>query len=159
MVQGGGAAVPPEAAVSGGQRLHRRRDVREYVSVAALQSSSEIEMIFRDHLIGRSIRAFQVVGVNSLKTVNPPANVLAGASIVRANVDTPAIEIVTNDYSVRIDLARTGRVTWLDQAVEWSPADGTPAPTLRLLLEGGGALDFREPAKTKRITAFISDAA
>lgn len=114
-------------------------------------------MIFRDYVIGRSIRELQVLGVNSLKTINPPASTLEGASIVSANIETPAIEILTSGYSIRIDLARTGRVTWLAQAVEWTPRDGTPAPTLRLLLDSGGALDFLEPAKTKRITVAISD--
>lgn len=122
------------------------------------QDAGAIEAIFRDHLIGRAIRALQVVGVNSLKTVTPGPEAVSGADISAVRVELPAIEIAAGAFNLHVHLARTGRVTWLEQAGEWSASERTPPPTIRLLIDAGGALDFREPAKTKRITVSILDA-
>jgi hypothetical protein len=62
---------------------------------------------------------------------------------------------LTAAYEIRVDLQRTGRVTWLKGANAWELSSGVPLPTVRLLLDDGSGLDFTEPAKTKRITVSL----
>lgn len=120
------------------------------------QAPEDINVILRDHVIGASVRGLQVLGINALKTVHPAPEVLVGRPVIDATVQSRALEITTPEYKISIELARTGSVTWLDKTDEWSPTDRKPAPTLRLLLADGSALDFAEPARTKRITASIT---
>jgi hypothetical protein len=121
----------------------------------SVQSPREIDDLLAGQLIGRSIRELQVLGVNSLKTVTPSADELAGEQVVSARCEERVITISTAAYEIRVDLQRTGRVTWLKSADTWQLSSGVPLPTVRLLLDDGTGLDFTEPAKTKRITVSL----
>jgi len=121
----------------------------------AVQSPREIDDLLTGQLVGRSIRQLQVLGVNSLKTVTPPADALVGEQVRTARCDERIIGISTTAYEIRIDLQRTGRVTWLKSADAWRMSSGVPLPSARLLLDDGSGLDFTEPAKTKRITVAL----
>ena len=65
------------------------------------------------------------------------------------------IAISTTAYKIRVDLQRSGRVTWLQSADAWQLSSGVPLPTVRLLLDDGSGLDFTEPAKTKRVAVSL----
>lgn len=52
-------------------------------------------------------------------------------------------------------MARTGIVVALQKALAWKASEKSPMPTARVLFSDGSALDFKEPAKTKRITFTI----
>lgn len=97
----------------------------------------------------------QVLGINSLKTVTPPADALVGQQVRSARAEERVIVISTTSYEIRVDLQRTGRVIWLKNAQAWQAASGTPLPTIRLLLDDATGMDFTEPAKTKRITVSL----
>jgi hypothetical protein len=117
----------------------------------SVQSPREIDDLLAEQLVGRSIGQMQVLGVNSLKTITPSVDALAGEKVHSARSEDRIIVISTAGYKVSIDLQRTGRVTWLKSAQPWQLSSGTPLPTVRLLLDDGSGLDFAEPAKTKRI--------
>jgi len=121
----------------------------------AVQSPRDIDDLLAGQVVGRSIRQLQVLGVNSLKTVTPPADVLVGEQVHSARCEERVIGISTTAYEIRIDLQRTGRVTWLKSADSWLMSSGVPLPSARLLLDDGSGLDFTEPAKTKRITVTL----
>jgi hypothetical protein len=121
----------------------------------SVQTPREIDDLLAEQLIGRSIRQMQVLGVNSLKTVTPSATELVGEHVRSARCEERVIAILTAAYEIRIDLQRTGRVTWLKGADAWQLSSGMPFPTVRLLLDDGTGLDFTEPAKTKRITVSL----
>jgi hypothetical protein len=106
-----------------------------------------------DALVGRVVVAFQVYGINSLKTAAPTPESLAGATVTSVEVaaDARRLTIVTNTTSVAITLERVGYWVLKPGTKGWSVGDG-PAPTARLLLDGSEYLDFSEPSKTKRIT-------
>jgi hypothetical protein len=120
-----------------------------------IQPSREIDPDLSDRLVGTSLRALQVLGINTLKTVQPPTNAVLGEKVIAVDVAGRQVHISTAEHRLVIDLARTGRISYLDVAEPWSPADRTQAPTIRLLLDNGGGIDFSEPAKTKRITLSI----
>jgi hypothetical protein len=117
----------------------------------SVQSPGEINDLLAAQLVGRSIRQLQVLGINSLKTISPSADKLVGEQVHDARCEERIIDISTTGYEIRVDLQRTGRVTWLQTAVAWQMSSGVPLPTVRLLLDDGSGLDFTEPAKTKRV--------
>jgi len=124
-------------------------------SVPSVQSPREIDDLLAGQLVGRSIRQLQVLGVNSLKTITPSADALAGERVRSACCEERIIVISTTAYEVRIDLQRTGRVTWLKSADVWQVSSGVSLPSVRLLLDDGSGLDFAEPARTKRISVSL----
>ncbi len=119
------------------------------------QSAEEMEATLRQHAVGRTVRALQILGINSLKTVEPSPAALEGHIVVDVAAQGRALEIAFETCAIHVDLARTGRIKWLPTAEAWTPTDATQAPTLRLLLGDGSAVDFTEPARTKRISASI----
>ncbi|NGN93180.1 hypothetical protein G5C66_10585 [Nocardioides sp. KC13] len=120
----------------------------------ALQTADEIEAILA-RLHGRSIGALQVLGINSLKSVDPMPDALTGAVVISSQVSGRLLRLTTDGFEVNVDLQRTGRVVWLKVAKPYDMAAGTARPTVRLILEDGDGLDLTEPAKTKRITVRI----
>lgn len=121
----------------------------------SVQSPREIDDLLADQLVGRSIRQLQVLGVNSLKTIAPSVDELVGEQVQSARCEERVIAIWTTGYEIRLDLQRTGRVTWLKSADPWQLSSGVPLPTVRLLLDDGSGLDFTEPAKTKRVAVTL----
>jgi hypothetical protein len=124
-------------------------------SMPSVQSPREIDDLLAGQLVSRSIRQLQVLGVNSLKTVAPSVGELVGEQVRNARCEERVITISTVAYEIRVDLQRTGRVTWLNSADTWQVSSGVPLPTVRLLLDDGSGLDFTEPTKTKRVTVSL----
>lgn len=102
------------------------------------------------------IAELQVLGINSLKSLSPMPDALAGQTVTATEVATRVVAIRTTDYQVVIDLQRTGRLIWLTKAQSYEFVAGASRPTVRILLAGGTGLDLTEPVKTKRITVAIS---
>ncbi|MEV4630463.1 hypothetical protein AB0J90_29785 [Micromonospora sp. NPDC049523] len=115
--------------------------------------SQDVQKV-RERVAGKKIGSFRVYGINSLKTLDPPLDALVGDQVVDllAKDDVRRVELVCLDHIIDIDLARTGRLTALGEAGAWSPAGGGSMPTGRLIFDDGTGLDFKEPAKTKRVT-------
>lgn len=111
------------------------------------RTHEEILRLIDDDVIGRMIATFEVFGVNSLKTVSPPPGALAGDVIDAAAFDGDGrLQLTLQRARVEIDLARTG-------GLEFGVGDADGArPTGRVSFVDGSRLDFKEPAKTKRIT-------
>ncbi|GAB1688647.1 hypothetical protein [Krasilnikovia sp. M28-CT-15] len=108
----------------------------------------------RGSLTGKRVASAQILGINSLKSLHPPLESVSDQRIVDVIVDenTRRIEIVLERNVIAADMARTGTVVILAQALAWKPADNSPMPTARIIFSDGSALDFKEPAKTKRIS-------
>lgn len=123
--------------------------------VPSIQSAEQIQEHL-DRLRGREIATFQVLGINSLKSLSPTPEDLIGEVIAESEVVERILTVRTTNLSITFDLQRTGRLVWLESAAPYRPTDGTSRPTVRLLLTDGSALDFTEPAKTKRITVTLA---
>jgi hypothetical protein len=121
----------------------------------SVQSPREIDELLAHQLVGRSIRQLQVLGVNSLKTVTPHPDALIGEQVRSAHCEERIVVISTAAHNVRIDLQRTGHVSWLSSADAWQVSSGMPLPSVRLLLDDGTGLDLTEPARTKRISVSL----
>ena len=124
-------------------------------SVSAPQSPEVIGSIL-ERLNGHEIAALQVLGINSLKSVDPPPHALAGLTIKSTGVSDRVFRLLVGAYEVVIDLQRTGKVVWLDSAEPFQMAPDVTRPTVRLILADGTGIDLTEPAKTKRITVALT---
>ncbi len=106
-------------------------------------------------LAGKQVAALQVYGVNSLKTLDPPLADLAGdviAGVQPGSGDGRRLDLILDRHVVKVDLARTGVAVFLPSAQPWTPSGRSNPPTGRLILTDGSGVDFKEPARTKRIT-------
>ena len=119
------------------------------------QPPTQPDQVLLERLVGASVRALQVIGINTLKTVEPPPDAVVGRTVVAVRAYGRQVAISTDQHHLLIDLARTGQITPLEVAGLWRPGDRGAAPTIRLLVDDGSGLDFAEPAKTKRITLSI----
>jgi hypothetical protein len=121
--------------------------------MAGVQTTDELLQVL-DRLVGESVAQFQVLGVNSLKSVVPSPSDLVGSKVLSVSAAERHLTLEIGPFTASVDLQRTGRLQWLDAA---EPAQiGHPSlPTIRLILESGAGLDFSEPAKTKRISVKI----
>lgn len=124
--------------------------------MATIQSAAEIAPLL-DRIKGQKITAFQVLGINSLKSLSPSPEALSGEVVTATDIIERIINIKTASHIISIDLQRTGRVVLLEAAEPYRLVVGTVRPTVRLLTNDGSGLDLTEPAKTKRITVTISD--
>lgn len=116
------------------------------------RTPEDIARLVTEHLAGRVIEAFQVFGVNSLKTMDPSPTALRGECIRNVkSTSESTFTLVTDSIAVDVDLQRTGELRWSDELISWS--FGQPSmPTAQLRLRGGGGVNFAEPTKTRRIT-------
>jgi hypothetical protein len=99
----------------------------------------------------------QILGINSLKSLQPPLESMTDQRITGLALDegTRKIKLVLEQHIILVDMARTGIVVTLNKSLAWQASDRTPMPTARVLFSDGSALDFKEPAKTKRISFTI----
>jgi hypothetical protein len=123
--------------------------------MAAIQTSDEIRFIAA-RLHGQEIATLQVLGINSLKSISPMPDALAGDVIESTSVENRQFTVTTAQHHVVFDLQRTGNLVWLGNATPYALNVGSSRPTVRLILTDRQGLDLTEPAKTKRITVTIS---
>jgi hypothetical protein len=120
----------------------------------AINQSADSFLEILNRVVGERVAELQVMGVNSLKSVAPPPSDLAGLEITGVGLEACVITIDMGSHHATIDLQRAGRLHWLARA-ERAKIGLPNLPTIRLLLHSGAGLDFREPAKTKRIAITI----
>jgi hypothetical protein len=117
------------------------------------ETPREIDYLPSRHLAGRVIRRFEVFDTNTLKTVQPKLELLVGAEVTAASCsDRVVVRIWTLACEVVLNLERTGRVEWIEDAGQ---GRGNASPTARVLLDDGGVLDLRERGRTKRTTVSL----
>ena len=136
-------------------RSSRRLRCDKIATMAALQSTAELQDLL-GRLDGREIAGLQVLAINSLKSLSPAPDALAGETVTGTAVSDRIITISTTRLQVTIDLQRTARLVWLVDAQPHTLVAGSSRPTARLLLADGQGLDLTEPAKTKRISVRIA---
>lgn len=121
----------------------------------AVQSQHEIDSLLQ-RLKGREIEAFQVLGINSLKSVSPQPDALVGEVIEETEPNNRLFTLKTTSHEVVFDLQRAGRLVWLEKAEPYTVASQSSRPTVRLIFTDGQGLDLTEPARTKRITISVA---
>lgn len=128
--------------------------VREDGLVASAQTADDIESTI-ERLNGTRITLLQVLGINSLKSLTPPVDAVVGDTVEGIDVAERTLTLRTSRHLITFDLQRTGKVVWLGSSGPFRVGSG-PMPTVRLTTNGG-AVDFIEPAKTKRITVAVNE--
>jgi formamidopyrimidine-DNA glycosylase len=121
--------------------------------MALLREQAEMLELLEAKVVGRTIRDFEVLGINALKTFEPPVAAACGDEVVGVSFDpTGRLRISCRHLTIQIDFARTGGLEYSAALTKWRPAGKAIPPTGRLLLADGDGIDFKEPARTKRIT-------
>ncbi len=123
--------------------------------MATVQTDDEIRDILM-RFEGEEIATLQVLGINSLKSLSPRPEAVAGDLIESISLAGRLITVTTSSHQVVFDLQRTGRLVWLWEAKPYVVTAGSSRPTVRLLCTSGHGLDLTEPAKTKRITVNLA---
>lgn len=123
--------------------------------MATIQTDDEIRDILV-RLEGEEIATLQVLGINSLKSLSPTPEAVAGDVIESTSVAGRLVVAMTSSHQMVFDLQRTGRLVWLSEAEPYVMTAGSSRPTVRLVLASGQGLDLTEPAKTKRITVNLA---
>ena len=151
--QGYGAPVSSQHRVHAGPGLRARSRLREDACMALVRDPEALLELVRTEVVGKVISAFEVYGVNNLKTVAPPLTDLTGKRVSDTHINSSAHLILEiQKYRLEVNLERTGGLVVSETSEPWRLGGGGPQPTARMVLEGGRAIDFREPGKTKRIT-------
>lgn len=109
------------------------------------------------YVVGRTVLSLSVHGINALKTLEPSLTAVAGERVIGVEADDRQhVLLRLQTIEVLINLERTGALEWLPSSTTWAPtAQATQPPTLRLLLDDGSGVDFKEPGRTKRITVSL----
>lgn len=128
-------------------------DMRDNALVA-VQTPAEIASII-GRLQGKRIALLQVLGINSLKSLDRPLDALVGDTVEGGVVDERVLTLRTSRHLIAFDLQRTGKVVWLKTSEPFRIGTAS-MPTVRLLTDDG-AVDLTEPAKTKRITVVVNE--
>lgn len=123
--------------------------------MTTIQTHDEIRDILA-RLEGEEIATLQVLGINSLKSLSPTPEAVAGDVIESTSVAGRLVVAMTSSHQIAFDLQRTGRLVWLSEAEPYVMAAGSSRPTVRLVLANGQGLDLTEPAKTRRITVNLA---
>lgn len=144
----------PECPSSGVRRFAQHPAVREDGLMALAQTADDIESTI-ERLYGRRITLLQVLGINSLKSLTPPADAVVGDTVEGIDVAARTLTLRTSRHLITFDLQRIGKVVWLSSSDPFRVGCG-PMPTVRLITDGG-AVDLIEPAKTKRITVVVNE--
>lgn len=104
---------------------------------------------------GETVRFVQVLGMNTLKTLNPSLEEASGEEIRDLSVQSESqLTIQLESLLLYINLERVGVVKMASSSELWTFGQGA-MPTLRIVLDSGEGFDFREPSKTKRITLHV----
>lgn len=106
--------------------------------------------------VGETITTVQVLGNNPPKSLEPSISECAGQSIVSVKATSDQqLQLRLDTIQLDVNLERIGNVVRVPDAGEWAFADGA-MPTIRLVIQGLVAFDFRESSKTKRVTLHLS---
>ncbi|MEV5232371.1 hypothetical protein [Streptomyces pseudogriseolus] len=121
--------------------------------IKAADATAAVELI-TDKALGREVASFEVFGINSLKTLEDPAQI--SSQVLReAELSEDRISLTFDTMRIEIDLQRAGSVVWSNEQLSVDDTAVSRRPTGRLVFCESGVLSFEEPAKTKRIGFWI----
>jgi hypothetical protein len=125
--------------------------------MSTAKSPADVKALLEQQVVGRTVRELAVHGINALKSIEPALTTIAGERVLGSLVeDRQHVVLQLETVDVVINLERTGALEWMQSSQTWTPTpQATHAPTLRLLLEDGTGVDFKEPGRTKRITVTL----
>lgn len=107
------------------------------------------------HAVGHAIKRVDVGAFHVLKTFDPPATALHGASITGVRRHGKFLDIETSGPYLIVHLARAG---WLRWRAELPPAPLRPGKSpiaLRVHLDDGSGFDVTEAGTQKRLAAYV----
>ncbi|HEX7107274.1 MAG TPA: DNA-formamidopyrimidine glycosylase family protein [Acidothermaceae bacterium] len=107
------------------------------------------------HAVGHVIKRVDVGAFHVLKTFNPPATALHGASITGVRRHGKFLDIETSGAHLIVHLARAGWLRWRGELPPAPLRPGKSPIALRVHLDDGSGFDVTEAGTQKRLAAYV----
>jgi len=107
------------------------------------------------HAVGHLINRVDVGAFHVLKTFDPPATALHGASITGARRHGKFLDIETSGPHLIVHLARAGWLRWRGELPAAPLRPGKSPIALRVHLDDGSGFDVTEAGTQKRLAAYV----
>ena len=111
----------------------------------------------RERAVGHRVQRLEVSSFSALKTYDPPASALAGATITGAGRHGKFLDVTFNgDLHLIVHLARAGWLHYRDAFKSPAPLKPGSGPiALRLRLDDGSGFDLTEAGTQKSLAAYL----
>ncbi|UFU04169.1 Fpg/Nei family DNA glycosylase [Ruania suaedae] len=116
-----------------------------------------------ERLVGRTVAAVHVPGIQALKTFDPPPQALVGRAVDRVDRHGKWLEVRTGadpdgdqaGLSLVVHLARAGWLRWQERAPATVPRSPKSPIAVRVVLDDGSAFDLTEAGTRKRLAVHV----
>jgi formamidopyrimidine-DNA glycosylase len=118
----------------------------------------EVQALVADltgRLVGREIGRLELVSFAVLKTFDPPASTLDGATITGVTRHGKFLDIETDAAHLIVHLARAGWLRWRKEAPTKRIRPGAGPIALRLILAEGDGFDLTEAGTKKSLAVWV----
>ena len=114
----------------------------------------------RERAVGRTVARVDVVGIQVLKTYDPPPTALAGLQVTGAVRRGKFLDLDVDGLHLVVHLARAGWLQWKEQLPAAPPRPGKGPIGLRVHLTGddgdaGPGFDLTEQGTQKRLAVYV----
>ena len=109
----------------------------------------------RARAVGRTVARVDVVGIQVLKTYDPPPTALAGLQVVGAVRRGKFLDLDVDGLHLVVHLARAGWLQWKESLPPAPPRPGKGPIGLRVHLDDGSGFDLTEQGTQKRLAVYV----
>ena len=109
----------------------------------------------RARAVGRTVARVDVVGIQVLKTYDPPPTALAGLQVVGAVRRGKFLDLDVDGLHLVVHLARAGWLQWKESLPPAPPRPGKGPIGLRVHLDDGSGFDLTEQGTQKRLALYL----
>ena len=109
----------------------------------------------RARAVGRTVARVDVVGIQVLKTYDPPPAALAGLQVTGAVRRGKFLDLDVDGLHLVVHLARAGWLQWKESLPPAPPRPGKGPIGLRVHLDDGSGFDLTEQGTQKRLAVYV----
>ena len=109
----------------------------------------------RARAVGRTVARVDVVGIQVLKTYDPPPTALAGLQVTGAVRRGKFLDLDVDGLHLVVHLARAGWLQWKESLPPAPPRPGKGPIGLRVHLDDGSGFDLTEQGTQKRLAVYV----
>ena len=109
----------------------------------------------RSRAVGRTVARVDVVGIQVLKTYDPPPTALAGLQVTGAVRRGKFLDLDVDGLHLVVHLARAGWLQWKESLPPAPPRPGKGPIGLRVHLDDGSGFDLTEQGTQKRLAVYV----
>jgi len=123
--------------------------------VPELPEVEALVAFLRSRAVGRTVARVDVVGIQVLKTYDPPPTALAGLQVTGAVRRGKFLDLDVDGLHLVVHLARAGWLQWKESLPPAPPRPGKGPIGLRVHLDDGSGFDLTEQGTQKRLAVYV----